>query len=145
MYDENPTPAGEDKESGKHAKAAFCDRLLSCCSCGKIYFSRQPIALLTLSRKDFYVCADCSRMITCSNCSQLMSSEATLVVENRAGNSIEFLCPSCRDAVITGSAAFLAGVRRRFRWRIHSLFSACYSFVKRMAHIDSRRGKGSPW
>jgi hypothetical protein len=143
MEDDNLNPAGEEKEPGKHAKAAFCEKLLSCCACGKIYFSRQPIALLTLSRKDFYICNDCSAMITCSRCNQMIPPEATLVVENHSNNSLEFLCSSCRDTVIISSGLLLNGIRKRFGRGNGSYFMAIGRFFKRIMRINvwpGRRG-----
>ena len=141
MYDEHLHSSDDEKEQGKHAKAAFCEKLLSCCACGKIYFSRHPISLLTLSRNNFYICSDCSQMIMCSRCSQLITSDATLVVEGNPQNTLEFLCPSCRDTVIVGSGFIFQKMRNRIATGTNSYFAAFTGFVKRALQIQLWPGR----
>jgi hypothetical protein len=109
--------------------------------CGKIYFSRHPIALLALSPRNFHICADCSAVLSCSRCNQLISPEATLVVENNSRDSLEFFCSSCRDTVIIGSGALLKGIRARFGMGTQSYLAALSHLFRRIIRREIWPGR----
>jgi len=126
MDEERFHSADEEKDAGKHIKAAFYEKLLGCCVCGKIYFSRHPIALQSLSRKSFYVCAECSGALSCSRCLSALSPEAALVVEEGQHHSLEILCNSCSESVIAGSGMFFQKIRMRFKAAFSHMFNRLF-------------------
>ncbi|MBI5115171.1 hypothetical protein HZA56_01735 [Candidatus Poribacteria bacterium] len=102
MEEANRNRANGDKSYNREdAKSPFCEQLLDCCACGKIYFSRQPIVLLALGKKTFRVCAECSKKLKCSICGKPLPLDNAMAVENISGLRTGFLCPGCREIILS--------------------------------------------
>lgn len=114
----------------ENAKAAFSEELLSCCACGKIYFSRRPISLLTISRKEFHACFSCSRTMKCSVCGRVSPPESTLVVENRSNSSRAFVCARCRSKVFLSLHNNPRTSTRRLRQSISLLWEEALKLLR---------------
>ena len=80
-----------------HARTVFCEELLHCCVCRKIYFSKKPIALPTLSSTSYHVCLSCSSALRCSICKKSVSPVNILVVEDLPNSARGLLCMRCRE------------------------------------------------
>lgn len=137
MSAENHTPANGDKSyNQEHTGAAFCEELLSCCVCGKIYFSRRPIVLSTFSRMNFHVCAACSRTLKCSTCDRRVSPEAALVVENLPKSPLGFLCSRCREKVLAGFRTPPRSMPKRLWSRVTASLTAFLDAFCRIMRIE---------
>ena len=118
----------------EHAGTVFCEELLFCCVCRKIYFSKQPIALPTRSRKSFHVCLACSRTLSCSICRKPVSPVNILVVEDLPNSAKGLLCPRCRSKFLGGDqTAPRNGLRRLYA----SAASTLNTFLKRVRKLMS--------
>ncbi|RJP65743.1 MAG: hypothetical protein C4532_17280 [Candidatus Abyssobacteria bacterium SURF_17] len=136
MEEENRNSAEEDKEyRQKQAEAAFCEELLRCCRCGKIYFSRYPITLPTFSRNVFHVCMTCSRALKCSICGRSMPPESALVTENLPKAPIGLLCPRCRERALMRIRPFSRNVPVRLRALVTSAVNALVNFVRKVTRL----------
>ena len=95
-----------DRSQGKTgfggAEAAFCDELLCCYTCGKVYFSRRPIRLRTPGRLVFHVCFECSNSLNCAGCGEPVASRSAIIVEEFLGHTGGSFCPMCRDKMFLG-------------------------------------------
>ena len=92
----------QGKTGSRQAEAAFCDELLLCYTCGKIYFSRRPIRLRTLGRRVFHVCSECSHSLNCAGCGEPLTARNAVVVEGSSDHTGGFFCPGCRDEMFLG-------------------------------------------
>lgn len=137
MSAENRNSANEDKSSHREqAGAAFCEELLNCCVCGKIYFSRRPIALSMLSQRKFHVCLACSRTLTCSTCGRRVPAEIALVYENLPNSTLGFLCPRCREKMFVGFRTPPQSVPRRLWSRVTARLTAFLNLFRRVMRIE---------
>ena len=98
--DRRDRPRGKTGFEG--VEAAFCDELLCCYTCGKIYFSRRPIRLRTPGRWVFHVCFECSHSLSCAGCGEPVASRNAVVVEEYLGHAGGFFCPACRNKMFHG-------------------------------------------
>jgi len=114
MDGENWNPTGDDRGfDHKPVEIPFCEDLLSCHICEKIYFSRQPINLPTLCSRSFCVCLDCSDFLECSVCGKDVSPSEALVVENLPDSAAGLLCPRCKTRILKRfRAAPQSGLKR---------------------------------
>ena len=112
--DRSDRPEGNTGFGG--VEAAFCDELLLCYTCGKIYFSRRPIRLRTKRTERsrvFHVCSGCSHSLSCAGCGEPVASRSAVVVEEFLGHAGGFLCPACRNEMFLGlSRRDVAGTSR---------------------------------
>jgi hypothetical protein len=137
MSGESLNTAGGDRSySREHAKSVFCEKLLECCVCGKIYFSRQPISLLTLSPKNFHVCTACVRMLKCSICGIHVSPKATLVVENPPDVPLVFLCHSCRNKMLISSSTSLFGIPKKLRKKAATVLGNSLALLQKIVRLQ---------
>lgn len=137
MSAENHNSANGDKSyNQEHAGAAFCEELLGCCACGKIYFSRRPIVLSTFSRKSFHVCVACSRTLKCSTCDRPVSPEIALVVENLPKSPLGFLCSRCREKVLAGFRTPPRSVPKRLWSGVTAPLTAFLNLFRRIMRIE---------
>ena len=101
MDGENRNPTGEDRGfDRKPVETPFCEDLLICHVCEKIYFSRRPINLPTLCSRNFCVCLDCSDYLECSVCGKDVSAAEALVVENLPDSATGLLCSRCKTRIL---------------------------------------------
>ena len=137
MDEEHRNPMGEDRSyNSEHTEAAFCEELLCCFVCGKIYFSRKPIKLPTLQKKNLFVCFACSRTLKCSVCGKPITVRTTLFVENLPNSGDGFLCPRCRDRVFLGFSSSPQGIHERLWSGIVSAGNAFAGFFRRIMSIE---------
>ena len=137
MSEEKWKSAGEDKGSDQERAAdAFCEELLCCYICGKIYFSRRPITLPTLCRRDFFVCRACSHALECSICGRGVSPESTLVVEDLADSPAGILCARCKDRILSRFRTAPRSPVRRLWSRLLLVLSNSLAGVRRLMSID---------
>ena len=127
--------AEEGSPNHGRAEAAFCQELLSCCVCEKIYFTRRPIRLRTSRRKSYHVCLDCSRKLTCSLCRSPIAARASTVVEKTSDFPAGILCPACRDKVMFGFRPQPSGFRQRMRLAASSAFAPVLRFFRKLKRI----------
>lgn len=137
MDDQNRNSTGEDKSYNReHTEAAFCEELLCCFVCGKIYFSRKPIKLPTLQRRNLHVCVACNRTLKCSVCGRPITARTALFVENLPNSGDGFLCPRCRDRVFLGFNPSPKGLHERLWSGVISACSAFVGFLRRIMSIE---------
>ncbi len=127
--------AEEGRPNHGRAEAAFCQELLSCCVCEKIYFTRRPIRLRTSRHKSYHVCLDCSRKLTCSLCHSLIAARASAVVEKTADFPAGILCPACRDKIMFRFQPQPSGFRRRMRLAASSASASVLRFLRKLKRI----------
>ena len=120
----------------EHARTTFCEDLLICCVCGKIYFSKQPIALPTRSRRRFHVCLACSHALRCSICRKPVMPINILVVEDLPNSARGLLCPRCRGRFLgTEQPAARNGLQRLYA-RAASGVNAFLRKVRKLLSIE---------
>ncbi len=130
------TTNGDRSYDQEGAKAVFCEKLLKCCVCGKIYFSRHPIALLTVSAKDYFLCYICARKLKCSICGEPISPKTTLVIENPTRAIPEFLCHSCRGKALAASGTSLLGIAKRLQAKATSTVAHLLVKFRRITRLQ---------
>ena len=141
MSNDNRKSTGEDKKyNHEHTEAAFCDELLHCLVCDKIYFSRRPIKLPTLQRKGLHVCLKCSEIMICSMCGKPVTSDTALFIENLPDAGGGLLCPRCRDRLFLSFQAAPRGIGKTMGTALASVISAVTSFFGRILSIRIRPG-----
>ncbi len=134
----NP-PSGKGGMNRERAEAAFCEELLSCFVCHKIYFTRRPIRVRTARRERRHVCIECSQTLKCSVCNRPVTAKISVLVENLQELPSGFLCPVCRERVFLG----LKPRPKGFRGRLRSALSSALEFLRRIGNIRFRSGKGT--
>ena len=119
-------------------EAAFCDELLLCYTCGKIYFSRRPIRLRTPGRRIFHVCSGCSRSLSCAGCGEPVASRSAVVVEESSDHTGGFFCPACRDEMFIGLSRRDGGKKPRARSLVASVRDAARGLLRKIAGVRLR-------
>ena len=133
MSKENRKPINKGSNiNSRRAEAAFCEELLCCLVCGKIYFSKHPLDLQTVSDETFQVCLECSRKLNCSSCGKSTSVGSTLVMENVEESTVRLLCPECRDRVLLGLPLASIGAFERFRLQIGYAVRSFFDSIRRV-------------
>ena len=119
-------------------QAAFCDELLLCYTCGKIYFSRRPIRLRTPGRRIFHICSGCSRSLSCAGCGKPVASRSAVVVEESSDHTGGFFCPACRDEMFLGLPRRGGGKKPRSRSVLASVSDAVSWLFLKIAGVRLR-------
>jgi DNA-directed RNA polymerase subunit RPC12/RpoP len=141
MSKEERNSTGKDRRyEQEHTEAVFCEELLDCFVCGKIFFSRTPIELPTLQRRSLHVCNSCSRDIKCSICYEPVTAEMALFIENLPEADGGLLCPRCKEKVFLSFRPSPQGVRRQLRAAAVSVQNTISRFFRRILSIRIRRG-----
>jgi DNA-directed RNA polymerase subunit RPC12/RpoP len=141
MSNDNRRSTGKDKRYNHgHAETAFCEELLHCLICDKIYFSRRPIKLPTLQRRSLHVCSPCSEVMICSMCGKHVTLETALFIENLPDSGGGLLCPRCRDKLFLSFRAEPKGIGKAMGTAVTSVFVAVSSFFRRILSIRIHRG-----
>ena len=137
MDKENRRSANRDRSYGQeHARTAFCEELLSCCACGTIYFSKQPIVLPSLSRRTFHICLACSRTLRCSTCGKPVSPMNILAVENLPNSRKGLLCPRCRTKFLGRDQALPSNSLGKLYATVVSGLSTLFGQIRKLLSID---------
>ena len=141
MSNDNRRSTGEDKRyNHERAEAAFCDELLHCLICDKIYFSRHPIKLPTLQRRSLHVCSRCSEVMICSTCGKHVTLETALFIENLPDSGGGLVCPRCRDKLFLSFRVAPKGIGKTMGKALTSIFVAASSFFRRILSIRIGHG-----
>jgi hypothetical protein len=139
MSDENDEYTGKDNPYNReHTKSAFCEELLECFVCEKIFFSRHPITIPTLKERDIHVCLTCCQTIVCCICGEPLTSEKALFIENLPEAGTGLLCPHCRDRVFLGLPPASKGLRQHVGTSVASVRAALRTFVRRILSVRIR-------
>lgn len=145
MNEENANSTGESgSRNHDRAEAAFCEKLLSCYRCGKIYFSKQPIGLRTRSRRKLHVCLECSLNLECSACGKPVTPATTLLVENIPDSPAGFLCIECKKRVFLGLRPPPQSIWARLRSAVSSAAGSALGFFRQMTGVNIRFRRKRP-
>ena len=116
MVEENGNLSNrEDGYKHGRAEAAFCEELLCCYTCGKIYFTRHPVKLRTPSRRSFHICVECSHSLRCFGCGEPVTSRTAIVVEKPPDHPGDIFCARCRNQVLFNLPPRSPGLAGRIR------------------------------
>lgn len=133
MSEENRKPINKGSNlNSESAEAAFCEELLCCLVCGKVYFSKNPLDLRTVGDETFQVCLDCSRKLNCSSCGKSISVGSTLVMENVEEATVQLLCPDCRDRVLLDLPPAPMGAFERFQQKIGNAVRSIIDSIRKI-------------
>jgi len=144
MSNDNRKSTGEDKKyNHEHTETTFCEELLHCLICERIYFSKRPIKLPTLQRRSLHVCFQCSDIMVCSMCGKHVTPETALFIENLPDTGGGLLCPRCRDKLFLSFRASPRGIGKKMGTAVASVFAAVSSFFRRILSIRIRRGRSN--
>jgi len=142
MNEEKRNPAAEDGGGNQgHIEAPFCEELLNCYICGKIYFTRRPIRLRTSHRKRRHVCLECSRALKCSICDSPVTARTSILIENLPDFPGGFLCSACRNRAFFGIETRARGFGERLRSTAASAWSAILQFFRKTTRVQVRPRK----
>jgi len=91
------------KYIGKKIENTICDSSLplECKICGKMYFSKTPFSIQTISNQTINICLACKDKLKCVGCKSNFNVKTFYIAECIKCGRTDFFCKKCSRKIIT--------------------------------------------